>query len=167
MECQVLHGDIPQKQREITFQGFREGKFKCLIATNVAARGLDIPEVDLILQLDPPKDVEAYIHRSGRTGRAGRKGICVTFYNKKQFGLIERIEYKAKIKFKKVGAPQKEDLIKCLARDASTGLDSVNKDMLHFFADPAKELIEKMGSEEALSRALAYISGYTENFKQR
>jgi len=49
-ECQVLHGDIPQKQREITFEAFRAGKFKCLIATNVAARGLDIPQVDLIIQ---------------------------------------------------------------------------------------------------------------------
>lgn len=46
----------------------------------MAARGLDIPHVDLIVQLEPPKIVEDYIHRSGRTGRAGRKGICVTFY---------------------------------------------------------------------------------------
>lgn len=83
-ECQVLHGDIPQKQREITFKGFRNGQFKCLIATNVAARGLDIPEVDLIVQLAPPKDIDTYVHRAGRTARAGRKGVCVTFYSKKQ-----------------------------------------------------------------------------------
>jgi ATP-dependent RNA helicase DDX21 len=55
--------------------------------------------------LDPPKEVEAYIHRAGRTGRAGRKGVCVTFFSKKQVGLLERIEYRAKLKFKKIGAP--------------------------------------------------------------
>lgn len=80
VDCQVLHGDIPQKQREITFSGFRDGKFKCMVATNVAARGLDIPHVDLIVQLGPPKDVDTYIHRSGRTARAGRSGTCITFY---------------------------------------------------------------------------------------
>ena len=54
-DWQPLHGDVPQKQREVTFESFKQGKLKCLIATNVAARGLDIPLVDLILQLEPPK----------------------------------------------------------------------------------------------------------------
>lgn len=54
-DCQSLHGDIPQKQREITLKGFRNGTFKVLVATNVAARGLDIPEVDLVVQSSPPK----------------------------------------------------------------------------------------------------------------
>lgn len=90
-ECQLLHGDIPQKQREINYQGFRDGKFKCLIATNIAARGLDIPQIDLIVQLDPPKDVETYIHRSGRTARAGRDGACITFYTKKQVIILKKL----------------------------------------------------------------------------
>jgi ATP-dependent RNA helicase DDX21 len=64
--CQVLHGDIAQTQREVTLQGFREGRFTCLVATDVAARGLDIPDVDLVIQTQPPKDKETYIHRSGR-----------------------------------------------------------------------------------------------------
>ena len=53
---------------------------KCLVATNVAARGLDIPEVDLIVQLTPPKDTDTYVHRSGRTGRAGKDGTCITLF---------------------------------------------------------------------------------------
>jgi superfamily II DNA/RNA helicase len=61
-----LHGDIAQTQREVTLQGFREGRFTCLVATDVAARGLDIPDVDLVIQTQPPKDKETYIHRSGR-----------------------------------------------------------------------------------------------------
>lgn len=78
VDSDVLHGDIPQKQREVVFQSFREGKIQCMIATNVAARGLDIPLVDLIIQLAPPDDIDSYIHRSGRTGRAGKTGTCIT-----------------------------------------------------------------------------------------
>ena len=116
-EAQPLHGDIPQKQREVAFHSFKQGKLKCLVATNVAARGLDIPEVDLILQLEPPKEIDAYIHRAGRTGRAGKSGVCVTFYTRQQQPLLERIERLAKIKFKKIGPPQPSDIVKSSARD--------------------------------------------------
>lgn len=79
----ILHGDIPQPNREETFKNFKAGIVKCLIATNVAARGLDIPSVDLIIQLQPPRKVDDYVHRAGRTGRAGKNGVCITFYNKR------------------------------------------------------------------------------------
>lgn len=61
---------------------FREGKVNVLVATDVASRGLDIPNVDLVIMMEPPKEVESYIHRSGRTARAGKHGTCITFYNK-------------------------------------------------------------------------------------
>lgn len=93
--AQCLHGDIAQSQREITLKGFREGSFKVLVATNVAARGLDIPEVDLVIQSSPPQDVESYIHRSGRTGRAGRTGICICFYQPRERGQLRYVEQKA------------------------------------------------------------------------
>jgi ATP-dependent RNA helicase DDX21 len=71
---------------------FREGKVQVLVATDVASRGLDIPNVDLVVQIEPPKEVETYIHRSGRTARAGASGICVTFYNNKNSYMIDMIE---------------------------------------------------------------------------
>lgn len=71
---------------------FKEGKFKVLVATDVASRGLDIPNVDLVIQIEPPKEVETYIHRSGRTARAGASGKCITFYTTKTKYLIEDIE---------------------------------------------------------------------------
>ena len=64
-DAQLLHRDIPQEQREITLKGFRNGDFRVLVATSVAACGLDIPEVDLVVQSSPPKDVESYIHHFG------------------------------------------------------------------------------------------------------
>ena len=166
-ECQVLHGGIPQEQREVTFRAFREGKFKCLIATNVAARGLDIPEVDLIIQLDPPGDVDTYIHRAGRTARAGKSGVCVTLYSTKTIENLEQIERKAKFKFQKVGVPQPEDIIKASSRDIATSIKNVSHDVTSLFMEISQELIQELGAEEALSRALALVTGTTEKFKQR
>ena len=87
---EVLHGDIAQKQREVTLRRFKEDKFMVLVATDVASRGLDIPNVELIVQLEPPSEIETYIHRSGRTARVNNEGTCITFFNKKknEFQLI-------------------------------------------------------------------------------
>ena len=167
VECQVLHGDIPQKQREVTFASFRNGKLKCLVATNVAARGLDIPEVDLIIQLSPPEEIEAYIHRSGRTGRAGKSGTCVTFYTRRQQDTMRKIEDLAKMTFKKVGAPQPADIVKATARDIEVSLDSVAKEVLPLFSENTKEILSRYSAEEAISRAIAIISGCTKQVKQR
>ena len=92
LRCQPLHGDISQERREFTFRSFKAGRINCLVATNVAARGLDIPNVDLIIQMSPPEDIDSYIHRSGRTGRAGKKGICVTFTTDTEEKFIYQIE---------------------------------------------------------------------------
>ncbi len=167
LECQVLHGDIPQKQREVTFKAFRDGNLKCLIATNVAARGLDIPEVDLIIQLSPPNDMDAYIHRSGRTGRAGKNGTCITFFTKWEQQTVQKIEYRAKIKIKKIGMPQISDIMRANARDISLGFDKVSQDVLPYFGETVKDIFSRFKPEDALCRALAIITGYTKIFKQR
>ena len=79
---------------------FKEGKLECLIATNVAARGLDFPQIDLIIQMEPPKTTDTYIHRSGRTGRAGNKGLCFTFCSDRERYLMKKIKNEAKIYLK-------------------------------------------------------------------
>uniref|UniRef100_A0A8C7LKY1 RNA helicase n=1 Tax=Oncorhynchus kisutch TaxID=8019 RepID=A0A8C7LKY1_ONCKI len=158
---QSLHGDIPQKQREITLKGFRSGTFEVLVATNVAARGLDIPEVDLVVQCSPPKDVESYIHRSGRTGRAGRTGVCICFYQRKEEDQLRYVEQKAGITFKRVGVPTANDIIKSSSKDAVRFLDSVPPQAIEYFRVSATKLIEERGAVEALSAALAHISGAT------
>ncbi|XP_048715116.2 nucleolar RNA helicase 2 isoform X2 [Caretta caretta] len=160
-DAQSLHGDIPQKQREITLKGFRNGTFEVLVATNVAARGLDIPEVDLVIQSSPPKDVDSYIHRSGRTGRAGRTGICICFYQRKEEDQLRHVEQKAGITFKRVGVPTATDIIKASSKDAIRFLDSVPPSAIDYFKQSAQRLIEEKGAVEALAAALAHISGAT------
>ncbi|KAF1392970.1 hypothetical protein PFLUV_G00033550 [Perca fluviatilis] len=158
---QSLHGDIPQKQREITLKGFRNGGFEVLVATNVAARGLDIPEVDLVVQCSPPKDVESYIHRSGRTGRAGRTGVCICFYQRKEEDQLRYVENKAGITFRRVGVPTANDIIKSSSKDAVRFLDSVPAAAIGYFRASAEKLIEERGAVDALAAALAHISGAT------
>uniref|UniRef100_A0A8C6KSH3 RNA helicase n=1 Tax=Nothobranchius furzeri TaxID=105023 RepID=A0A8C6KSH3_NOTFU len=159
--AQSLHGDIPQKQRETTLKGFRNGVFEVLVATNVAARGLDIPEVDLVVQCSPPKDVESYIHRSGRTGRAGRTGVCICFYQRKEEDQLRYVENKAGITFRRVGVPTANDIIKSSSKDAVRFLDSVPVTAINYFRESAERLIGERGAVDALAAALAHISGAT------
>ncbi|XP_051883357.1 nucleolar RNA helicase 2 isoform X1 [Pristis pectinata] len=165
-EAQCLHGDIPQKTREATLKGFRDGSFEVLVATNVAARGLDIPEVDLVIQNCPPKDVDSYIHRSGRTGRAGRTGVCICLYQRKEAAYLRSVELKAGLKFKHVGVPTAAEIIKASCKDAIRSLDSVPASVSEHFRAAAEKLIEKRGALDALAAALAHISG-AKSFEQR
>ncbi|XP_049977909.1 nucleolar RNA helicase 2-like [Alexandromys fortis] len=160
-DAQSLHGDIPQKQREITLKGFRNGSFGVLVATNVAARGLDIPEVDLVVQSCPLKDMESYIHRSGQTGRAGRTGVCICFYQHKEEYQLVQVEQKAGNKFKRVGVPSATEIIKASSKDAIRLLESVPPTAISHFKQSAEKLIEEKGAVEALAATLAHISGAT------
>ena len=75
-DCQCIHGDIRQNQREKTMQQYRDGKLAILIATDVASRGIDVDDVDCVINFDVPEENEYYVHRIGRTGRAKRKGVA-------------------------------------------------------------------------------------------
>lgn len=168
----ALHGDIPQAQRENTLKGFRDGKFPILIATDVAARGLDIAGVELVIQCEPPERAEDYIHRSGRTGRAGKKGTCITFYTPKQLYYIQNIEARAKVKFIRVNVPQQSDMIKSSVATAVKAVKAVSPDVVPYFLDAAKNLLETNKEEgrstaDLLAMALAKIAGFSEAPKKR
>jgi ATP-dependent RNA helicase DeaD len=87
-----LHGDLSQAKREAVMKKFREAKLQLLIATDVAARGLDVEGVTHVFNYDIPQDVESYIHRIGRTGRAGKDGLAITFVALKDKQALEIIE---------------------------------------------------------------------------
>jgi len=97
-KCEKLHSDIMQSKRERIMKAFRNGDIQCLIATDVAARGLDISGVGHIYNYDIPESAEAYIHRIGRTGRAGEKGYTCLFIDPKDKKILEEIEGKIKLR---------------------------------------------------------------------
>jgi len=95
--AQPLSGELAQSQRTRTLAAFRSGSVKVLVATDVASRGLDIPDVGTVVHAGPPEDSEAYVHRSGRTGRAGRKGRCVLLVTPRSRRFVQRILNEARV----------------------------------------------------------------------
>lgn len=87
-----LHGDMPQSWRNRTLNDLRRGRIKILVATDVAARGIDVPGIGLVVNYDLPKQAEDYVHRIGRTGRAGRSGTAITIAESREFHRVRRIE---------------------------------------------------------------------------
>lgn len=87
-----LHGDMPQGWRNRTLMDLRKGRCKILVATDVAARGIDVPTITLVINYDLPKQAEDYVHRIGRTGRAGRTGIAITFAEVNEYVKVHKIE---------------------------------------------------------------------------
>ncbi|XP_057528268.1 DEAD-box ATP-dependent RNA helicase 7 [Amaranthus tricolor] len=158
-----LHGDIQQTQREVTLKGFRSGKFMTLVATNVAARGLDINDVQLIIQCEPPRDVEAYIHRSGRTGRAGNTGVAVMLYDPKKSS-VSKIERESGVKFEHLSAPQPADVAKAAGVEAAEAISQISDSVIPAFKDAAEELLSTSGlsAVDILAKALAKAAGYSD-----
>lgn len=97
----TLHGDNSQEIRNQVMMQFRDGKFKVLVASDVAARGLDVKEVDLVINLDMAQNGDDYIHRIGRTGRAGESGLAISLISSREWNLMATIENYLKTKFEK------------------------------------------------------------------
>ena len=106
----ALHGDLSQAQRDEVMGRFRSGKLQLLIATDVAARGLDVTDLTHIINFNLPDDPEVYIHRSGRTGRAGKSGISILITHTRENRRIQEIERKFGIKFTKEPVPSGKDI---------------------------------------------------------
>ncbi len=87
----ALHGDMTQSAREQALERFRSGKIKTLVATDVAARGLDLVDITHVINFDPPEDRDGYVHRIGRTARAGKTGVGITFVVADQAGDVGKI----------------------------------------------------------------------------
>ena len=107
-----LHGDLNQDKREWVLNRFRKHVINILVATDVAARGLDIEDVSHVFNYDMPEDTDDYIHRIGRTGRAGKKGDAITFINPRERGRLSQIENYSKQKIAEYVLPTREDMLK-------------------------------------------------------
>ncbi|CAN0897465.1 DEAD-box ATP-dependent RNA helicase 3, chloroplastic [Linum grandiflorum] len=158
---EALHGDISQHQRERTLNGFRQGKFTVLVATDVASRGLDIPNVDLVIHYELPNDSETFVHRSGRTGRAGKQGTAILLFSSSQRRTVRSLERDVGCKFEFVTPPAIEEILESSAEQVIATLRGVHPESAEYFMDTAQKLLEEQGTN-ALASALAHLSGFTQ-----
>ena len=150
----AIHGDLSQNQREEVMQRFREKSLQILIATDVAARGLDVDDITHVINYSLPDDPEVYIHRSGRTGRAGKSGISIVISNKSELRKIKLIEKKGAIKFQYKDVPSGNEicsnqLYKLIDKIENTNVDE--KQIQPFLENIYKKL-EWLTREELIKR---------------
>ncbi len=108
-KVEALHGDMPQKRREAVVNDFRNDKTDLLIATDVAARGLDIDDISYVINYDMPDHIDTYVHRIGRTGRAGKRGTAVSFVTSSEEYLIHEFELRTGIMMERRDVPEAEE----------------------------------------------------------
>lgn len=139
----VLHGDVSQRQREVTLSQFRKGLLQVLVATDVAARGLDISGVDVVVQYRVPTESEAYIHRAGRTGRAGKTGTAVVMFSDREAGKLQMLERQCRIKFDHESAPAPELALEAAVDVAMANLPTVESRVSKHLQAKAQEILDQ------------------------
>jgi len=142
--AEVLHGDLNQTQRDRVMNRFRSGQVEILVATDVAARGLDIPDVSHVINFDIPWDPESYVHRIGRTGRAGREGDAITLVTpreQRQLHIIERMIGK---RLKRLRLPSPADVA---ARRREGVMEQIRNAIEEGDLDPFRTMVEALGDD--------------------
>jgi ATP-dependent RNA helicase DeaD len=121
-----IHGDRPQRERDFILKDFRTGRIKILVATDVAARGLDINDLTHVINFSLPREVESYTHRIGRTGRAGKKGLALSIVAPHEVRTLKRIQQVTKATMTKGRAPSNDELNLFRVKDAISSLNAVD-----------------------------------------
>ncbi len=128
IQAAAISGDVPQRERERLVERLRSGTLDVLVATDVAARGLDVDRIGLVVNFDVPREAEAYVHRIGRTGRAGRHGEAVTFLTPKEKGKLRQIERLTGTRLEEITLPSPADVSRHRAASSdSTRLTSSHR----------------------------------------
>jgi ATP-dependent RNA helicase DeaD len=173
-----LHGDLTQIQRDKVMAQFRDKSLQLLVATDVAARGIDVNNITHVINYELPDDVEVYTHRSGRTGRAGKSGICVSITHTRESFKLKQIEKMIQVKLNKVEIPSGKDVCRkqfyyfmdrILNADVSHGDYEVFVPMIEEkFADISKEEIVKRFAALEFDRFLKYYENAADlNVRER
>ncbi|MGE5372775.1 MAG: DEAD/DEAH box helicase [Solirubrobacterales bacterium] len=154
-----LHSDLSQSRRESVLRQFREGTIEILVATDVAARGLDISGVTHVYNFDVPQDPESYVHRIGRTGRAGKTGQAITFVTPREIGYLKTIEALMKRKIALRPVPSMMEVVRGQQRQAMERLtQTIEAQDLEPFRGFAENLLEEHDSVELVSAALRLLT---------
>jgi len=157
-----IHGDLNQAKRDSVLGKFRRGAIDFLIATDVAARGLDISGVTHVYNFDIPQDAEGYVHRIGRTGRAGKEGLALTFVTPREIDHLHTIEALTKRKMERKPVPSIGDAIEGQQRLAVDGLlEVVQQGNLQGFKVLAEELLGEHDSAILVAAALKMLTKET------
>lgn len=165
-DIDALHGDLTQQQRDTVMGQFRDKTLQLLIATDVAARGIDVKDITHVINYELPDDIEVYTHRSGRTGRAGKTGICMSIVHSREVGKVKQIERIVKVPFHKLEIPSGKDVCrkqffsfmdKIISQDVSNEEYETYVPMLQEkFAEMTKEEILKRVAAMEFDRFLKY-----------
>lgn len=165
----ALHGDLSQAQRDYVMKKFRNKNLNMLVATDVAARGLDVHDLTHVINYSIPDDLETYTHRSGRTGRAGKEGISILIANLREKGKLKRIEQiiKKKIEIKKVPGGQEICAVQLKGLIQKVLSTEVNDEKISELLAPIMPQFAEMSAEEILKRFVSFevnrILEYYEN----
>ncbi|WP_299797293.1 DEAD/DEAH box helicase [uncultured Shewanella sp.] len=140
-----LHGDMNQQARERAVEQLKRGKLDILIATDVAARGLDVERIGHVVNYDIPYDTEAYVHRIGRTGRAGRTGMAILFVTHREMRMLRTIERATKSRISPMNVPSPETVTeRRLSRLGEQVADIISKDSLDFMKGAVAQLCQQL-----------------------
>ncbi|MDY6322275.1 MAG: DEAD/DEAH box helicase [Succinivibrio sp.] len=155
--CAALHGDIPQRQREKIIERVKSGLLDIIIATDVAARGLDVDRITHVFNYDIPYDAESYVHRIGRTGRAGRQGEAILFVSPRERRALRMIENMTHQKIEPMAMPTAADVNKArLENFKNQVLETIGAGELEKYEEVISEILADDGIEpETLAAALA------------
>lgn len=154
-----IHGDLSQQQRNAVMKKFRENQINILVATDVAARGIDITDITHVYNFDLPQEVEFYVHRIGRTGRAKKQGISYSFIRDTEIEHIRRIEKETNVKIKEKCAPSANEVSDVRNRQTMSLIDKRLSEIdVTRTRDFARELIEEYGPERLVSVLIESVS---------
>lgn len=148
----ALHGELSQAQRNEVMGRFRSQHLQILVATDVAARGLDVNDLTHIINYNLPDDSEGYVHRSGRTGRAGKSGTSIAIIHKREINKIKEIEKSAKVSFKKEPVPSGQDICHKQLLNLIDKIEKteVNEDQIEPFLPAIYEKLSWLSREELI-----------------
>ncbi len=152
-----IHGDLSQHQRERTLEKFKKRRTSILVATDVAARGIDVNNLSHVINYSLPQDPEAYVHRIGRTGRAGKKGIAITFISSDEYRKLMFIQKIAKTTIRKEKIPGASDIIKIKKSRIQAELFKIIEEKTHTeYLKTAEGILKDNDPVEVLAAILKY-----------
>ncbi|WP_018606235.1 DEAD/DEAH box helicase [Uliginosibacterium gangwonense] len=158
----ALNGDMNQALRERVIEQLKTGSLDIVVATDVAARGIDVARVSHVINYDIPYDTEAYVHRIGRTGRAGRQGTAILFVAPRETGMLRAIERATRQPIEQISLPSKEAVadrrITQFKQQVAEAIEALEDNQLDFFAEVVDQLATEKSLDTAeIAAALAYL----------